>query len=408
MYFRFAWRYFKAKKSTQAINIISWVSILAILVGTACLIMVLSVFNGLEGLVKSLYSSFYTDLKIGPASGKTLVLTPAQLQQLQHFPEVHAYSLVVEDQALLQCGDRQSPMVYLKGVGNNYSQVSGLPSKLLSGKFELGSADQPGAVLGAGIENALGIEADRSILPITAYLFKKGTGLNAADPMSSVSTANLAPSGKFAIQEEFDNAYVITNLEFMKRMLGLGPNEYTGVEIAIRDNLQAESVKAQLQRVFGSGYRVISRYEQNRSLYGVMTMEKWVIYAILTLILAVAAFNMVGALTMLVLEKQKDIEVLKALGADDRSVQKIFLSEGILLAFLGGGAGMLIALLACWLQVRYKLVPLEGNSFLIDYYPVKLVGSDFVLVFGTVLVVALLASWFPSRQAARHPIELRS
>ena len=183
--------------------------------------------------------------------------------------------------------------------------------------------------------------------------------------------------------------------------------EYSGVEIAIKDDRQADQVRAQLQKIFGNDYLVQTRYEQNRGLYSVMRTEKWVIYCVLTLILVVAAFNMIGALTMLVLEKQKDIHVLKALGADNNYIQRIFLSEGLLLAVLGGGTGIVLAMLICWLQVKYKLVPLQGGSFLIDYYPVKLVATDFLLVFVTILIVALLASWFPSRKAAKQPIELR-
>jgi len=408
MFFTFAWRYFRAKKSTNAINIIAWVSILAIIIGSASLVLVLSVFNGLEDLVKSLYSSFYTDLKLTPVTGKTITLTAAQLKQIADIPLIGNYSLIAQDEALLQNGDKQSPMVYLKGVDSNYSAVAGVPGKMTSGKFELGTEDEPAAVLGAGIENSLDIEADRSILPLTVYMFKKGTGIASDDPMSFMSTATIAAAGKFAIQEEFDNKYVITNLAFMKRMLGLKADEYSAVEISIKDPIQSDRVKSQLQKLFGDQFRIQTRYEQNQSLYGVMRIEKWVIYAILPLILVVAAFNMVGALTMLVLEKQKDIQVLKALGASNGYIQRIFLSEGILLAILGGGGGIGAALLICWLQVNFKLVPLQGDSFLIDYYPVKLVATDFMLVLSTIFIVALLASWFPSRKAAAQPVDLRS
>jgi lipoprotein-releasing system permease protein len=408
MFFTFAWRYFRAKKSTNAINIIAWVSILAIIIGSASLILVLSVFNGLEDLVKSLYSSFYTDLKVTPVTGRILTLTPTQLKQLAAVSGIGRYSLVAEDQALLKNGDISSPMVYLKGVDSNYSSVAGVAGKLTSGKFELGTADEPAAVLGSGIENALDIEADRNILPLTLYMFKNRTGNASDDPMAFMSTASISASGKFAIQEEFDNKYVITNLAFMKRMLGLEANEYSAVEISVPDSRQTEMIKSQLQTILGGQYRIQTRYEQNQSLYGVMRMEKWVIYALLTLILVVAAFNMVGALTMLVLEKQKDIQVLKALGASNGYIQKIFLSEGILLGVLGGAAGIGSALIICWLQVKFKLVPLQGDSFLIDYYPVKLVATDFLLVLSTILIVALLASWFPSRKASAQLVDLRS
>jgi lipoprotein-releasing system permease protein len=407
MFLTFAWRYFKAKKTTNAINIIAWVSMAAIVVGTASLIIVLSVFNGLEDLVKSLYSSFYTDIKITAASGKFIGFSHDQLQAIGGIKQVSGYSLVVEDKAFLQFGEIQS-VAYLKGVDSNYHHVAGVADKLVRGKFDLGTADEPGAILGAGIENALGIDAEKSISPLSVYLFKKGSSVNASDPMASVSNGNMAPTGIFIIQQDFDQKYVITNLNFIKRMLDLGPDEYGGVEISLRDPEQTSAIQARLKEIFGDRYLVQTRYEQNQGLYGVMRTEKWVIYAVLSLILVVAAFNMIGALTMLVLEKQKDIQVLKAMGAGNNYIQSIFLTEGLLLAVLGGGAGFLVAIVTCWLQVRYKLVPLQGDSFLIDYYPVKMVMSDFLLVLTTILVVALLASWFPSRKAAFQAIELKS
>ena len=407
MNFLFAWRYFKAKKSTNAINIISWVSMTAIVVGSASLILVLSVFNGFEDLVKSLYTSFYPDLKVSPASGQTITLTPGQLQQLAGIKGVSALSLVTEDKALLQNGDYRT-IAFLKGVDENYRKVTGVAGKVNRGKFELGTADHPLGVLGSGIENALGVQAERDVIPLSVYLFKKGGAGNAADPMASLSNENMATAGVFTIQQDFDDHYVITNLDFVRRMLGLGPDEYGGVELALRDPLQAALLKQEVQTLLGKDYRVQTRYEQNLSLYNVMRTEKWVIYVVLTLILVVAAFNMVGALTMLVWEKQKDIHVLKALGARDGVIQRIFLSEGVLLGLLGGVTGIILAAIVCWLQLRYKLIPLEGGSFLIDYYPVKLVPTDFLLVLTTILIVALLASWLPARKAARQPIELRS
>lgn len=403
----FAWRYFRAKKSTSAINIIAWVSMSAIVVGAASLILVLSVFNGFEDLVKSLYSSFYPDLKVSPAKGKILTLSPGQLKELAGLEGIRSWSLVAEDKALLANGDQRS-IVYLKGVDENYHRVTGVEGKIVKGKFELGTEDHPQAILGSGIENALGVETDRTILPLSVYLFKRGGPDYTADPASSMSNANIAPAGTFRIQQDFDDKYVITNLPFVKRMLGLKPSEYSGLELAVTDTREADILKLRLQRLLGNEYSVQTRYEQNQSLYSVMGTEKWVIYIVLSLILVVAAFNMVGALTMLVLEKQKDIHVLKALGASNNVIQKIFLTEGLLLALLGGGAGVLLAVIICWLQVKYKLVPLNGDSFLIDYYPVKLVPTDFLLVLSTILIVALLASWFPSRKAANQPIELRS
>lgn len=407
MNFLFAWRYFKSKKSTNAINIIAWVSVVAVVVGTASLIVVLSVFNGFEDLVKSLYATFYTDIKVVPAKGKYLELTPDQLKAIAGIRGVRNFCRVVEEKALLQNGEAQT-VVYLKGVDSAYPQVTTLPEKLKAGKFELGDADKPFSVLGVGIENALGVVSERDLLPLTVYLPKRGAGLNAADPMQSLSAENLYTSGAFAIQQDFDNKYVLTNLPFLRRMLELGPNEFGALEIALSDPDREDQVQQKISRVLGPQYKVLTRYQQNQSLYSIMQMEKWVIYALLCLILVVAAFTMIGSLTMLVLEKQKDIQVLKALGASNGRVQTIFISEGFLLAGLGAAVGILLALLIGWLQVQFKLVALEGGSFVIDYYPVKFRLFDFLLVLATVTIVAFLAAWFPARKAAVAQIELRS
>jgi len=403
----FAWRYFRAPKSTNAINIIAWVSMTAIVVGTASLIVVLSVFNGFEDLVKSLYSTFYTDLKILPASGKTLTLSREQVEKLKSTAGIRSYSLVAEDKALLQNGEVQA-LVYMKGVDENYTKVTSVAEHLVSGKYNLGSPEQPAMVLGAVVESSLNLRSDRDILPVTAYMFGKGNSINTADPLQSLSSANVAAAGAFLIQQDFDNKYVLTNLPFVQQMLKWQSNEYSGVEIALYKPGETEKIKKGLQQLFGSNYIVMDRYEQNKSLYSVMTVERWVIYAILTLILAVAAFNMIGALTMLVLEKQKDIQVLKAIGANNNVIQKIFLSEGLMLAIMGACVGILLAVLLCWLQLQFHLIPLQGGTFVVSYYPVKMQWQDFVLVMLTVVIVAFTAAWFPARKAALQPIELKS
>jgi lipoprotein-releasing system permease protein len=405
--FLFAWRYFKAKKSTNAINVIAWVSIVAIMGITFAFIVVLSVFNGFEGLVKSLYSSFYPDIKIAAKSGKTIVLTPQQLQKLAAIKGVKAYSLVAEEKTLLINGDVKVP-VNLKGVDTSYESVTGVGQKLIRGNFQTGSADEPALILGNGIENAVGIESDKYLYPLTVYAFKRGMNVEMSDPSQSLAAASIVTSGTFLIQQDIDNKYAITNIDFMKMVMGLGPNEYSSCEVALHAGVDAEDVQKEIQQLLGISFQVENKYEQNQSLYSVMNLEKWAIYGILTLMLIVAAFTMIGSLTMLVLEKQKDIQVLKSIGANNRLIQKIFLSEGLLLAGIGSVTGALLAIVFCWAQVKYKIIAIQGGTFLIDYYPVQLVATDFLLVLLTVSLVAFLASWFPSRRAALQPIELRS
>ena len=403
----FAWRYFKAKKSTNAINIIAWVSMIAIVLITAAFIILLSVFNGFEGLVKSLYSSFYADLRVAPKNGKSITVTPLQFSKMKVIYNIEAVSKIVEEKALLQNGEIQT-IVYLKGVDENYTKVTSVADKMIRGEFNPGDSNKAYLVLGSGIENALAVLSDRNLYPLTAYLFKRGVNINVVDPYQAFSAENVATAGTFFIQQDIDNKYAITNTGFMKKMLSMGEDEYGSLEIALRNPGEAGDTKQDLKKIFGDDYVIETRYEQNKSLYSVMNLEKWAIYGILTMMLIVAAFTMIGALTMLVLEKQKDIQILKALGADNHRVRKIFLSEGVLLAGMGAFAGLLLAVIICWAQVKYKLIAIEGGTFLIDYYPVELRASDFILVLVTVMLIALLASWFPARKAALQPVELKS
>lgn len=406
MYLAFAWRYFKAKKSANAINIIAWVTTAVIAFATCCQVLVLSVFNGFEDLVKSLYSSFYTDLKIIPAEGKTFKLTAAQLSKIKQASYVQDISLIVQEKALLQNGEAQT-VVNLKGVDEAFVKVSGVGSKITAGKYNTGTADEPGLIVGYGLQNAASIMVNEAFQPevLTLVLPKKNS--SSTDPTASISEGNAVALGVFTIQQDFDNNYAITNIDFLKQQMGIAEDEFTAAEIKLKEGQDIDADKKLLQQLIGTNYQVQSRYEQNMSLYNTMRLEKWAIYAVLTLILIIAAFNIVSALTMLVLEKNKDISILQSMGATKGTIRKIFLSEGLLLGVLGGGAGILLAVLICILQINFKLIKLDGGSFLIDYFPVKLIATDFLLVGGTAIAIAVLASLIPSLKAARQPIELR-
>jgi len=403
---KFAWRYFKAKKSTNAINIISWVSVVAIVFGTASLVIILSAFNGFESLVKSLYASFYPDVKVTASKGQMITLTQQQLDQLRGINGVETISLVAEEKALIQNGGLQT-VVHIKGVDSNYAQVAGIADHLYRGEYILGNEDQPGLVFGIGVEQALGLLSDQSIAPVSVYLPKKNS-VSTTDPLSSLSLANANPTGSFAIQSEFDNKYVITNLDFIRLYSGYTQDQYSAAEIKVNQDENVTQVVESISFLLGSKYKVEDRYQQNNTLYTTIKLEKLAIYGIFSLILVVAAFNMIGALSMLVLEKKKDIQVLMAMGADQSLIQKIFLAEGILLSSIGTIGGMMIALILYYLQVTYKLVPLQGDTFLIDYYPVKLSVSDFLLVGLTVFTIGIIASWIPSRKATAEKLDLRN
>ena len=330
-----------------------------------------------------------------------------QINLLKQQPAVNAVSLIAEEKALLQNEDQQT-IVYLKGVDNNYSNVTGVAAKTYEGNFNTGTVSEPGLIVGAGIQNAAAINVDAAFKAssLTLILPRQGK-ISVSDPLQSLSEGVVKATGVFAIQQDFDSKYAITNIDFVKQQMGFATDEYSAAEIKLKDKTDLKTAQIQLSKLLGGAYNVQTKYEQNTSLYNTMKLEKWVIYAVLTLILFIAAFNMVSALTMLVLEKQKDISVLQSMGADKSMVLKIFLSEGLLLAGIGTVTGIFLALVTCFIQVKLKLIKLEGGSFLIDYFPIKLQASDFLLVTSTAAVIAFLASWFPARKAAKQLIELR-
>lgn len=406
MFFNFAWRYFRAKKSANAINIIAWVTVAVIAFATCCQVLVLSVFNGFEGLVKSLYSSFYADIKIKPAAGKTFLIDSALVQKIQQNAGVAAVSMIVEERALLKNGEEQT-LVMMKGVDGNYKHVSGLAGKIVNGKYDIGTADNPGIIIGMGIQNAASINVDTIFAPDNVTLILPKKSLNSSDPIEALSEGNVIAKGVFAIQQDFDNQYAITNLDFLKQQMAFQPREFSSIEIKLKNGIKEKDVVSSLAKVLGDKFIVQNRYQQNSGLYATMQLEKWAIYAVLTLILIIAAFNMISALTMLVLEKKTDISILQSLGTSKSGIQKIFLAEGLLLGIIGASAGIILALLICFLQVKYKLVKLTGGSFLIDYFPVKVNVFDIVLVAVTAIVISFIAAWFPSFKASKQEIELK-
>jgi lipoprotein-releasing system permease protein len=329
------------------------------------------------------------------------------LQKLKGLSGIKNFSLVAEEKGLLQNGSYLS-VVILKGVDENYRYVTGVADHLIRKTvYDVGTPDDPKVILGAGVENAIGVQTDRNLLALMIYLPKKSSS-DLIDPLQNISEDSVNTSGTFVIQQDFDNKYAITNLGFVKRMLGLQPDQYGAIEISLKDASATDDIKRELQRIFASGYKVQTRYEQNQSLYSIMRAEKWVIYAVLVLIMVIFSFTLVSSLTMLVIEKEKDISVLHALGGNRNFIQRIFLNAGLLLTFIGAGCGILLALLIAWLQINFQLIPLSGDSFLINYYPVTLKIGDLLLVAGTVIVIALFASWIPSRKAALNEFSLRS
>ncbi len=406
MYLNFAWRYFKAKKSANAINIIAWVTTGVIAFATCCQVLVLSVFNGFEDLVKSLYSSFYTDIKIIPVTGKTFLLDATALEQMKKNQAVAQFAVIAEEKALLQNGDMQT-VIQLKGVDEHYTAVCGILPTLTKGSFNLGNADQPLMVVGSGVQNAAGIILNNAYGPEKMAVILPKSNSTSNDPLATISEGIIEPSGVFSIQQEFDNTYAITNIDFVRQQTGLRSNECTAIEIKLKADADVNATQTSLQNIMGKNVKVQTRYAQNSNLYNTMKTEKWVIYAVLTLILIIAAFNMIGALTMLVLEKKHDIAILQSMGARTGQIKKIFLSEGLLLGGVGTALGVLLALVIGFLQIQFKLLKLAGGSFLIDYFPLKFVAQDFVLVVSCAMAIVLIASWLPAYKASKQSLTLK-
>lgn len=404
MYLLFAWRYFRSKKSTQAINIIAWVTTGVIVFATCCQLLVLSVFNGFEGLVKSLYTSFYTDLRIAPARGKTILINADDWKKLQAVPGIASLSGIVEEKALLRNGEYQT-VIQLFGVDEKYVAVSGLEKKIIRGTYDIGESMEPRLVVGAGIQHAAGINIEGGYGPDKPTIILPKHTITSNDPLASISEGVVTASGVFSVQQEFDDKYAITQASFVRRQMGMADNLYSAVCIKLSADADEQRVQKQLDVLLGNRAVVQTRYQQNASLYRTMQTEKWAIYAILTLMLIIAAFNMVSALSMLILEKKQDIHILLSMGSGESRVQRIFISTGLLLGGMGTAAGVLIAFILCFLQARFHLIPITGNTFLIDYFPVKMVWSDLLLVIGNTGLIVLLASWLPARRAASSSIK---
>lgn len=407
MIWQFASRYFRAKKSTNAINIIAWVSVSAIAVGAGALIVVLSVFNGFEGLVKSLYTTFYPSVKISAVSGKTITLTAAQLKQIAAVKGVVEMTEVVEEKAVLRYGEGDQTIAILKGVDSNYNKVAAVDKSIARGKFDTGDENGYKAVLGVELEIALGVDVERDMTPVSVYLPRRNI-TTVTTPEDALGSGVLYPSGSFAIQEEFNSKYVITNIAFMRGLLGMNEDEMSALEVKGSPGLDDMVLKNRLQAALGNGYNIETRYEQNQALYAIMQTERWFVYVLMSFILVIAAFNMIGSLYMLVMEKRKDITILKAMGARPRLITRIFLTEGLIIAGIGTLIGFGVSILFCVLQQRFGLIRLEEESFLVSAYPVSMHVSDFILVSVTIIVIGVAASWYPARRAGRQEIELKA
>jgi lipoprotein-releasing system permease protein len=364
-------------------------------VGTMALIIILSVFNGLETMVSAIFNTFDPDIKITAAEGKTFIADSARLKLLAKVDGLSCYSLTIEENALLKYGSRQY-IATIKGVDDNYVRVSNIDSSMWEGDFMLrNDKGRPYAVPGIGVASYLGIRVN-FITPLE-IIFPRKTGSNTSfNAENSLNHKFIFPSGIFEVEKEYDSKYVYIPLDFARELTETDKGVST-VDIKIKEHADPVSVQKNIAKIFGKGFRVQNRNEQQAIFYKVMQSERLAIFFILTLILIIASFNIIGSLTMLIIEKERDIEILKSLGAGNTLIRKIFIFEGWLISIIGAISGIMLGFAICWLQQTYGLVKLNSQSLIMDSYPVVLKLKDFIIVPVTVLLIGYWAAWYPVR-----------
>ena len=396
-------RYLFSRKRISAINLVSTISVVGVAFGTAALLCTLSVFNGFHDLIGSLYTAFDPEVKIVAAKGKSFAADDPALEAVRRLPEVEAASASYTDNALILF--RGNPQVItLKGVDDHFERVTGIRSILYpeNGTFQLESAGLSYGIPGIGLASMMG-SVDYGSIQICAPT--RGERINLANPAASFNAEDLYSSGVcFAVsQKQYDEAYMIAPLAFAQRLFE-HEGTLTSLELKLKPSADPEQALRRIRQTLGSGFKALNRAEQQEDTFNVMNIEKTMAYFFLTFILLVACFNIVGTVSMLMIDKRADVVTLRSLGADEGLIFRIFLCEGSMISFLGAVAGTLLGLLICYLQQTFGLLSLGGSSgnFIIDAYPVSIHPSDVVIVFFTVLIVGFLAVLYPVKYLTRR------
>ena len=404
--FYIARRYLFSKKSTHAINVISAISAVGVAVATMALIVTLSVFNGFHDLVATFFTSFDPQIEVVPAQGKTAPADDPVLQKIRQMPQVEVATECLKDQALAIYRGKQT-MVTLMGVDNSFEQMSRIDEILYGeGAFILHAANLNFGIVGARLAETLGMNAnwDGSLL---IYAPRKTGQLDMANPSDGfVVDSLISPGSVFMVKQgKYDRDHVLAPISFA-RSLFEQQGMLSSLQIRLKNGSDLDEVKNEMKTIAGDKYRVLDRYEQQEDTSRIMKVEKFIAYIFLTFILIVASFNIIGSISMLIIDKKNDVVTLRNLGATDKQIKRIFLFEGRLISFLGAMAGLLLGLLLCWLQQQFGLVALGQSSgtFVVDAYPVSVHPEDVVAVFVTVVVVGFLAVWYPVRYFSRRLI----
>lgn len=390
-----AWRYLFAKKTHNAINIITLVSVIGVAVGTMALVIVLSVFNGFERLILSLFNAFHPDMEITLAEGKTFHMSDFPAEELASVPGILNIGEVLEETGLLMYREKQQ-LVTFRGVDKNYGMITGIDTMLVEGEYLLEQDGRQFIIPGQGVARALNASLHDYLHPIHLYVPRRGRTAG-IQPAQAFRTSSHYASATFSVHPEYDMEYVLVPLPLLRRLLE-HEDAVTSIVLRIEPGHDHRRVQRAIQESLGADYRVRDRIQQEAFLYRVMRSEKWAIYFILTFILLIASFNIVGSLTMLVIEKRRDIGVLRSLGASQSLIRRIFLWEGALISLGGALGGILAGGLVSWLQMHFGLISLQAEgTFLLEAYPVHLQATDLFLAGGTVFCIGMLASLLPLR-----------
>ena len=404
--FYIAKRYLFSKKSHNAINVISGVSVCGVALATLALVCTLSVFNGFQDLVTTMFTAFDPELKITAVSGKVFDAQDDRIQSLKQMPEVDVFSESLEDNVMVQYKDRQA-MAVIKGVEDNFSQLTAIDS-ILYGRGEMVLHDEVVAYAIPGIElvSILGTGV-RFLDPLEIYAPKRGSKINVASPASSFNSDYLHSSGLvFAVnQQKYDASYILTSLKFARDLFQYG-TEVSSIELKLKEGANVNKVQGRIASLLGKDFQVLNRYEQQADTYRIMEVEKLISYLFLTFILLIACFNVIGSLSMLIIDKRTDVVTLRNLGANDEIIKRIFLLEGCLISFLGALIGVVLGVALCLVQQEFGLISLgsgdSAGAFVVDAYPVNVQLTDVLLVLLTVLVISFFSVQYPVRYLSRR------
>ena len=397
-------RYLFSKKKHNAINIISGISVCGVALATLALVCTLSVFNGFQEMVASFFTAFDPELKITVREGKVFDPHEARIRQVRALPEVEVWMETLEENAMVQYKERQA-MAVIKGVEKNFEQLTSIDSLLYgTGKFILNDSVVEYGFLGVELLSELGTGI-QFVDPLRVYAPKRNVRVNPANPTAAFNREYLfSPGAVFAVnQQKYDSRYILTSLGFARRLFDYD-TEVSAIEMKLKPGSRTGAVQKKIEGILGDRFVVQNRYEQQADVFRIMEVEKLISYLFLTFILAIACFNVIGSLSMLILDKREDVETLRNLGADDRLIARIFLFEGRMISVSGALAGVVSGVLLCYLQQRFGLISLGGGdgSFVVDAYPVSVHVTDILLVLATVITVGFLSVWYPVRYLSRR------